>query len=115
MVLNAMVLKSFLALAAASALLVGSAILYRRRRSAGFVLLFLGAVCFIVVALAHIFEALGILRAAGWGRPHSLGHYIDLLAAVLGLTLVLAALLFNLAYRRAAKIDARERNSGDPG
>src|SRR5262249_55588479 len=83
-------LKGILALAATSTLLAGSAIHHQRRGTIGSLLQLLGAACFVVVALAHVFEALAILSALGWGQPRSIGHYIDLGAAVLGVTLVFA-------------------------
>jgi len=82
--MNLAALKGILALAATSTLLAGLAILYRRRGTIGVLLLLLGAACFVVVALAHVFEALALLSALGWGQPRSIGHYIDLGATVLG-------------------------------
>jgi hypothetical protein len=98
--MNVTILKGFLALAVTCALLAGSAILYRRRGTPSFALLLLGTVCFVIVALTHVFEALAVLPAAGWGQPRSVGHYIDLVAAILGITLVFTGLLFHSAYRR---------------
>jgi len=97
--MNLAVLKSILALAATSTLLAGSAILYQRRGTIGSVLQLLGAACSVVVALAHVFEALAVLSAFGWGQPRSIGHYVDLGAAVLGLTLVSAGLAFQYVHR----------------
>jgi hypothetical protein len=87
------VLKGILALAATSALLAASAILYQRRGTIGFLLQLLGAACFVVVALAHVFEALAILSTLGWGQPHSVGHYIDLGATVLGVTFIVVGVI----------------------
>jgi low temperature requirement protein LtrA len=56
-------------------------------------LLALGTAFLIVVALAHVCEALALLPAFGWGRPDSIGHYIDLTAAVLGIAFVVAGLI----------------------
>jgi hypothetical protein len=102
------VLKGILALAATSMLLAGSAILYHRRGTVGFALQLLGVACFVVVALTHVFEALAILPALGWGQPGSIGHYIDLGAAVLGLTLVSAGLLFQYVHR-APRVNTRPK------
>jgi len=88
-----------MALAATSTLLVGLAIFYRRRGTVGSALRLLGGASFVVVALTHVFEALAILPALGWGQRHSVGHYIDLGAAVLGLTSVSAGLLFQYVHR----------------
>jgi succinate dehydrogenase/fumarate reductase cytochrome b subunit len=96
--MNLVVLKGILALTATSVLFAGSAILYRRRGTVGSVLQLLGVACFVVVALAHIFEALTIFPALGWGQPRSIGHYIDLGAAVLGVALVSAGLLLQYVW-----------------
>ena len=93
------VLKSILALAVSSVLFAGSAIFYQRRRTLGSALQLLGTASFVVVALAHVCEALAILPVLGWGQPHSTGHYIDLGAAVLGVTSASAGLLFQYAHR----------------
>lgn len=94
------VTKGFFGLVIASALLAGSAIHYGRRHDRSSAFLLGGIICFVVVALTHVFEALAILTVAGWGQPGSVGHYIDLVAAVLGLSLVFAALLLRFAARR---------------
>jgi hypothetical protein len=97
--MNLAVLKGILALAATATLLAGSTILYQRRRTLGSFLPLLGAACFVVVALAHVCEALAILSAFGWGQPRSIGHYIDLGAMVLGVTFVSAGLALEYGHR----------------
>jgi O-antigen ligase len=94
---NEMVLKSFVALAIASLLLGASLFQYTRRRSAATRLVLLACACFVLVATTHVFEALDLLPEAGWGQPRSVGHYIDLIAAWLGVTLVLAGASVHLA------------------
>jgi hypothetical protein len=42
---------------------------------------------FGIVILAHICEAFGIFPWMGWGSEGSMGHYLDLRSALLGLTL----------------------------
>ena len=108
--MNLAVLKGALALAGTAALLVGAAILYRRRGTLDAALQLLGVACFVVVALAHVFEALAILPALGWGHPRSVGHYIDMAAAVLGVTLVSASLFFRYV-QRGPRVNTRD----DPG
>jgi len=54
------------------------------------------------VTLTHVFEALHLVPAAGWGKPDSVGHYIDLTAALVGGILVVAAASLVLA-RHSAK------------
>ena len=79
--------KSLVALVPACLLLSGSAILFFRLKAASAFLQFLGAACLVVVVLTHIFEALSLFPWLHWGLEHSVGHYLDLVSAVLGLTL----------------------------
>lgn len=46
-----------------------------------------GASCIVLVVLTHVCEALRLFPAMHWGLEHSAGHYLDLVGAVLGLTL----------------------------
>jgi uncharacterized membrane protein (UPF0136 family) len=82
-----MALKATTALVLALLLLSGSVILFSRRRSTPALLQLLGAGCLVVVSLAHICEAFGLFPWMGWGLPYSVGHYLDLVSASLGLTL----------------------------
>lgn len=104
--MNASVLKGLLALAGASVFLAVSAALFVTRRDLAGALLATGIGWFGVMALTHVFESFSILPAFGWGQPHSIGHVIDLAAALLGITFV--ALGF-LVQRRAARSDHRGR------
>jgi hypothetical protein len=62
----------------------------------------LGIGCFGLMALTHVFEAFSILPRFGWGQPHSIGHLIDLGAALLGVVFVLASfLLWRRGHRRS--------------
>lgn len=92
--------KSVLAFALTATLLAGAALRFRHRRSAAAGLLVLATVCFLVVALTHVFESLAIMPAAGWGQPHSVGHYLDLTAALLGIAATVGAVLATLLRRR---------------
>lgn len=56
----------------------------------------LGAGCLSIVVLAHVAEALHWFPSMGWGQRDSVGHYIDLVSATAGLTLLSMALI--LAY-----------------
>ena len=85
--------KSSLALVVAVLLVVGMAVALRRRRSGTRLLLLLAATFFVIVAMSHVLEAFRIFPAAGWGQPRSLGHFIDLTAALAGVTLAVAAAL----------------------
>ncbi len=45
------------------------------------------AACLVVVVLTHVCEALHFFPWMRWGEPDSVGHYLDLSSAILGLTL----------------------------
>ncbi len=90
-------MKTLLALAAACVLLIVSAAILLTRRNFGSTLVAVGIGCFGVVALTHVFEGFSILPAFGWGQPHSVGHFIDLGAALLGVVFVVSS--FVTRYR----------------
>jgi hypothetical protein len=52
------------------------------------------ACCFIVVVLTHLCKAYALFPWMGWGLKRSAGHYLDLCAAILGLSLFLAGFCF---------------------
>lgn len=89
--MSASVLKGLLALAAACVFLGVCAVLVLTRRGLSSALQALGIGG--VMALTHVFEKFSILPELGWGRPHSVGHFIDLVAALLGVTLVTTSFL----------------------
>jgi hypothetical protein len=86
--MNAPVLKGLLSLGAACVFLCVSGSLLLTRRSLGSALQALGIGCFGVMALTHVFQAFSIFPALGWGQPRSVGHLIDLTAALLGVAFV---------------------------
>ena len=47
-----------------------------------------GSVGLLVVVAAHICEALQLFPAMGWGRPNTVGHYLDLASATVGVTFI---------------------------
>ena len=63
----------------------------------------IGAASLLVVVLAHVAERFDILPAIGWGLPHSPGHYLDLLSAIVGCISLLAALALWGATRRKTR------------
>lgn len=65
----------------------GSALLLVRRRTTASFLQLLGTACLIVVVLTHVAEALHWFPVMDWGDRESLGHYLDLSSAALGVTL----------------------------
>jgi hypothetical protein len=58
------------------------------RRSQLFGLIFL-----VIVVLTHIAEKHQVFPGMGWGLPNSIGHYLDLVSAILGGTLLLLGLI----------------------
>jgi hypothetical protein len=46
-----------------------------------------GAGCLLVVGLCHVCEAVHLFPWMRWGFKDSVGHYLDLWSAILGLTL----------------------------
>lgn len=72
---------------------VASAITFVKEKTAGAFLQLLGAGFLIVVVSTHVAEGLRLLPQMGWGLPNTVGHYIDLISAVLGMALFLAGLL----------------------
>jgi len=57
------------------------------------------ACCFIVVVLTHVCEAYALFPSMGWGLKRSAGHYLDLCAAILGLSLFPAVFFASSARR----------------
>jgi len=94
-----MIAKSIVVYALALSLLLVAVLRHRRRPSSSVALLVSAAVCFMIVATVHVFEALSIFPAAGWGCPGSVGHYIDLGAAVLG-ALLCGAIVMRSSHQR---------------
>ena len=69
-------------------LLFVTVVLFFRRKTLGSLLQLLGAGCLIIVVLTHFCEALHLIASMHWGDGHSVGHYLDLGSAILGLTLL---------------------------
>jgi hypothetical protein len=85
--MNVTLLKPLVALVPACIVFFGSVMLFIRKKSVCSLLQPVGAGCLVVVVLAHICEALYLFPWMHWGSEHSVGHYLDLWSAVLGLTL----------------------------
>ena len=99
--MNPTLLKALLALVPACMLFSGSVVLFFRAKNVSSCLQLLGAACLVVVVLAHISEALHLFPWMQWGLEDSVGHYLDLWSAVLGLTLFPVGYLFHtLTIRR---------------
>ena len=91
--MSATSLRGLLALAAACVFLAVSVTLFLTRRGLVSGLQAFGIGCFGIMALTHVFQAFSILPAFGWGQAHTIGHLIDLVAALLGVTFVVTSFL----------------------
>jgi hypothetical protein len=85
--MSSTLLKALIALTIIGALFSWSAISSFRRRTVWNFIQLLGAGCLVVVALTHICETVGLFPSMQWGSPNSVGHYLDLLSAILGVVL----------------------------
>jgi hypothetical protein len=55
----------------------------------------------IVVVLTHVAERLHLFPGMGWGQPDSIGHYLDLISAILGCVLLIVGSLGNAVTRQS--------------
>lgn len=85
--MNLTLVKALLAMVPVSVLCFGSGVLFRKRRTLGYFLQLVGAGCLVIVILTHFCEALHLFPWMHWGNGNSVGHYLDLGSAALGLTL----------------------------
>lgn len=85
--MNVTLLKALLALVPTLFLLAGAILVFLRERETSSLLQLLGAASLVLVVLAHICEGLDLFHAMRWGEEQGAGHYIDVISAVLGLTL----------------------------
>src|SRR5438128_11459403 len=100
--MNTALLKGLLGLVPACMLFSGSVVLFFRSRTVCFFLQLLGAGCLVVVVLTHLCEALHLFPWMHWGLEHSVGHYLDFWAAVLGITLFSMGYFFHALTARSA-------------
>ena len=100
--MNATLLKALIALVPACMLFCGSVLLFFRGKTVCSSLQLLGAGCLVVVVLTHVCEALHLFPWMHWGLKYSVGHYLDLWAAGLGVTLFSLGYLFHTLTARHA-------------
>ncbi len=95
--------RALVALVPAGLLFAGSAVLFRRGKTVGSLLQLVGAGCLVIVVLTHVLEALQWFSSMHWGDEQSVGHYLDLSSAVLGVTLFTVGYLFDALWGREAR------------
>ena len=100
--MNVTLLKALVALVPACILFSGSSVLFFRGKTVCSCLQLLGAGCLAMVVLTHVCEALHLFPWMHWGSEHSVGHYLDLWGAVLGLTLFPIGYLVHALTKRQA-------------
>jgi hypothetical protein len=61
----------------------------------------------VIVILTHVFEALRLFGSMGWGAQHSVGHYLDLSCAILGVTLFSLGYLIHAIDTRSGRRDEK--------
>lgn len=98
--MNITLLKALVALIVVCVLLFWSGVVFVQGRTKWSFVQLLGAGFLLIVTLTHICEALNLLPWMRWGQPDSVGHYLDLSSAVLGLTLFPIGLLCARLSRR---------------
>lgn len=110
--MNHAVLKVFAALIAVCALFTGSVIIWLRRKSISSFLQCLGATGLVVVVLTHAFEAFRLFPGMRWGYQRSVGHYLDLSCAILGVTLFSLGYLIHATDMRVEKKNSKKLTTG---
>jgi len=100
--MNAALPKALVALVPACAMFFGSTVLFFRGKTVFSFLQVLGAGCFLLVVLTHICEALHLFSWMHWGEQHSVGHYLDLGSAFVGVTLFPVGYLLDAVTKRRA-------------
>ena len=101
--MNPILLKVLVALVPTCVLLLASAIMFIREKRAWSVLQLIGAAGLVLVVLTHLCEAVQLIPWMHWGEEYSLGHYLDLTSALLGIT------LFPMGYLLHAFATGRDR------
>lgn len=98
--MNNTLVRALVALVPISMLVSGAVALFARDKTFGSFLQLLGAASLALVVLTHICEALHWLPSMQWGLERSVGHYLDLSAAAVGVaSFSLGYLLHALGHR----------------
>ena len=97
---NLTLLKASAGLILVGLLCASSTRVYRKKRTWSSAFQLAGACLLLVGVAIHICKALHLLASKDWGAANSAGHYLDLVGAIAGLTL----LSFGLFWRRRSRI-----------
>ena len=84
---NLSFLKALVILVPAAMVCAGATIILMRKRTLSSILQLLGATGLVMVVLTHICEGLGLYPGMRWGEPASVGHFLDLISALIGMIL----------------------------
>jgi hypothetical protein len=85
---NLALLKALAGVMLVGVLCTSSTLEYRKKRTWSSAFQLAGACFLLVVVAIHICEALHLLTWMDWGAANSTGHYLDLVCAIAGLTLL---------------------------
>ncbi len=107
--MNAQLARALFVLAVLGVVAYCSARSFFRGRTAWRLIQLLGAGFLGVVVLAHICESLALFPRMQWGAHRTVGHYLDLISGILGVTLLAVGYL---APRMIFGGDGRRRNPG---
>jgi hypothetical protein len=93
---NLALLKTLAGLILAGVLCASSTLALRKERTWSSAFQLAGACFLLLVVAIHICEALHLLPWMDWGAANSAGHYLDLVSAIAGVTLLLFGLLLRV-------------------
>ena len=85
---NLTLLKALAGLILIGVLCASSTLTHRKKRSWSSAFQLAGGCFLLVVVASHICEALQLLAWMDWGAANSVGHYLDLVSAIAGVTLL---------------------------
>ena len=93
---NLTLLKALAGLILIGVLCASSTLTHRKKRSWSSAFQLAGACLLLVVVASHVCEALQLLPWMDWGATTSAGHYLVLVSAISGLTLLSFGLLLRV-------------------
>jgi len=97
---NLALLKALAGLILVGLLCASSALAHRKKRTRSSAFQLAGICLLLVVVAIHICEALHLLAWMDWGAANSAGHYLDLVSANAGVTLLSFGLFLALSKSR---------------